>query len=495
MKKVILACCYLFINAISIGQNFQWVKNSSIETKKIVTDGDGNLYACSSNSIIKYDSNGNILWQQNITGASYDIIVAGIVCDKYNNVYMSGAFGHTISIGSYSITSDAGGNSNTFLVKYNSAGVIQWVTRTHSNADGGADDIAIDNQDNVLLIGRFLDSMRIDSYVFDAPSTNQIFLAKYSASGLCLWAKHITSASFSGGMIGPKVKCDKTGNVYITGHFINYALFDSLQVNAHGGAADEDVFLAKLTQNGIPQWAKAIGGVYPETTGPMDVDSLGNIYLSGDYSSPTTYFDSYTLSSTASSPERFTAMYSALGNCLWVKNANALTLCAAGDGFYANTPSLLSKYDISGVVVWNKFVADASNKTIAINGNNIFIAGNFINSPSFDSYTLNNTSNSYIAKVELNTTAVEETNISFNVSIFPNPSSYLVNISLKLVSIKNPITICIKDFLGKYVYYENVNDCDEQLTKQLNLSYLSKGIYFIEISHGQKRIVKKIVLQ
>jgi hypothetical protein len=495
MKKIFSTIICLVLSICVNAQNFQWAKSTALNVgNEIVLDKQGSIYVMGSQSITKYNANGDSLWSQHIIGTSYDIILSGVVTDDSNNVYMAGAFGHTISIGSFTLTSDAGGNSNTFLVKYSSTGVIQWVTRTHSNGDGGADDISIDNQGNVLIIGRFLDSMKIDSFIFDAPSTSQIFLAKFSSNGFCLWAKHIESTSFNGGIIGPKVKCDKIGSVYITGHFSNYFLLDSLQINAHGGSSDQDIFLAKLTQNGFPLWVKAIGGAYSESTGPMDVDSLGNIYISGYYESPTAYFDNFIL--TCSSPQYFTAKYSSLGNCAWVNNNYSTSLCAAHDGYYANSPTLISKFDNLGYLQWIKSVNNAVNNSMITYQNNVFLTGSFNGTAVFDLFTLNSSSNQmFIAKLGYeNSASIDENENDLGLSIFPNPSSSMATIFIKSLHSKLSIILKINNSLGKTVYSDVLNEGEDRLL-QIDLSAFKKGIYFVELYADQRKLVKKLVVQ
>lgn len=496
--KIILLISFCFFLTHTQAQTFEWVKSgNTTSSNRIVIDRAGSLYTADWQSVAKYDSIGNFIWQQNIGGNSYDIIIAGIATDDSNNVYLAGAFGHTISIGPYTLTSDAGGNANTFLVKYNSGGVIQWVTRSHSNGDSGTDGITVDKQGNILLIGRFLDSLHLDSFVFDAPMTSQIFLAKYSPAGVCLWAKHLKSESFNGGAVSPKIKSDGLGNSYICGHFNSYALFDSLQVFAHGGQYDQDIFLSKIDPNGNFLWLKALGGNNEEIIyGPMDVDSIGNTYISSYFSSAPAYFDSYTL--TTNSYNYFTAKYDVNGNCKWAKYGATGGICAVSDGYYTSYPSLLAKYDTLGSLQWTKTVSGASNNAMVANNTDVYMTGNYNGSVSFDTCALSSTSNQmYIAKLSNPAppiiTNLKETENSTVFSVYPNPTTNILTISYQSKNVEN-LTLTINDSNGKRIYTDSQKKSSVQYAKTIDLSKQSKGAYYIELIADGKKSVKKVIL-
>lgn len=501
--KIIILIVFCLSMACTKAQTFEWAKvgNGSIATR-IVRDIAENLYVIDNQGVAKYNPIGNFTWQQNITGT--DCVITGIAVDTLNNLYVTGYFGGTIDIGTNILVSEAGGNGNTFLVKYNANGIIQWITRSHSNGDSDADGITVDKQGNILIIGRFLDSLRLDSFVFQAPLTSQVFLAKYSSSGVCLWAKHLISDSFDGGSNGPKIKSDKLGNTYISGHFISYALFDTIHIYAHGGQYDEDIFLTKIDASGNFLWAKALGGNLQEISGPMDVDSLGNTYISGYFSSAPTYFGGYTL--TTNWAGYFTAKYDTDGNCHWAKHGNANAICAANDGYYTNAPGLITKYDTLGSLQWTKTVSGASNNAMAAVNTDVYLTGSYTGSVNFDTCALSSTSNQmYIAKLSNPDppiiTNLKETENSIIFSVYPNPTGNTVTVSIQSTNHKNSFPLKITNTLSQIVYSETIKEITGSYTKQIDLNSLPKGIYFLELQSNsadapqKKTEVKKIVLQ
>lgn len=83
-----------------------------------------------------------------------------------------------------------------------------------------------------------------------ARGTQDIFVARYNAAGNLMWAKR------AGGKYADSVNdlvVDGSGNVYITGAFVNKADFGSIEVESEK-STDSDVFVAKLDGAGSWSW-------------------------------------------------------------------------------------------------------------------------------------------------------------------------------------------------------------------------------------------------
>ena len=92
------------------------------------------------------------------------------------------------------------------------------------------------------------------------------------------------------------------------------------------------------------------------------------------------------------------------------------------------------------------------------------------------------------AKVQLsNSTGLEKVKVLNNVKIYPNPASNWLYISDKDNTIKK---VMIKDIAGKNIL--QINDFKNK--RQIDISALEKGIYFIEmISNDNKLLIKKLI--
>ncbi len=76
-----------------------------------------------------------------------------------------------------------------------------------------------------------------------------------------------------------------------------------------------------------------------------------------------------------------------------------------------------------------------------------------------------------------------------NIDIFPNPSNGIFHIDMSAIQTKN-IKIDVYNFLGEKVWETNFNKSD----KNLNLSNLTKGVYYISFCSDKEIISKKITI-
>ncbi len=137
-------------------------------------------------------------------------------------------------------------DSGCFIVKYNNNGVIQWAR----SLGGEAKDINCDASGNIYLAGNFTGNLTIGSSTFNSGNQKDIFVVKFTATGLLSWAKTF------GGSNDDEVcalAVDNNSNCYITGLFRSNCTFGTLtlQDSTHFGS----MFLAKLNSVGNIQWA------------------------------------------------------------------------------------------------------------------------------------------------------------------------------------------------------------------------------------------------
>ena len=85
---------------------------------------------------------------------------------------------------------------------------------------------------------------------------------------------------------------------------------------------------------------------------------------------------------------------------------------------------------------------------------------------------------------------INEGNVTASVSVYPNPTTGLINIMVN--GLNENAVLTIYTFQGQSVYSEKVTG---NSTKELNLSYLSKGIYFIRINNEKTNILSKLIIQ
>ncbi len=111
---------------------------------------------------------------------------------------------------------------------------------------------------------------------------------------------------------GYAIDIDSEGNVYVTGYFQNTAVFGDTSLVSNGSA---DVFVAKYGASGQLLWVLSAGGDGYDFGKGISVDAAGNCYVTGQFRS-TAAFGNTNLVSNGSS-DIFVAKYSASGQLLW----------------------------------------------------------------------------------------------------------------------------------------------------------------------------------
>ena len=82
-----------------------------------------------------------------------------------------------------------------------------------------------------------------------------------------------------------------------------------------------------------------------------------------------------------------------------------------------------------------------------------------------------------------------------NCSVYPNPSNGRVTVSMNLSQNTQSLSLKVINTLGQEVYAQSYSRIGGQFTKELDLSDLAKGVYFLKLSDNQSTVYKKIVLQ
>lgn len=181
--------------------------------------------------------------------------------DESGNVLVAGQ-----TTGSLDGNTNAG-ESDVFLMKFNSFGVRQW---TVQRGTLGADECAalqVDGSGNAWLAGNTDDQLDGNTNAGEA----DILLMKIDGSGVHQWTvQHGGSArDFSHAL-----QIDGSGNAWIAGH--TYSSLDG-----HVNAGDVDLFVMKFDSVGAHQWTAQRGGPGEDIAHALQVDAAGNAWLAG----------------------------------------------------------------------------------------------------------------------------------------------------------------------------------------------------------------------
>ena len=481
--------------------------------------------------IIKYDSNGNVVWAKSPSGIGNGI---SIVVDGTGNTYVTGAF-YSSSITFGNITLTNGGSGNMFIVKYDTNGSVIWAKSAVGNSSGN--EIDIDGSGNSYVTGSFTSSTIMFGSITLVNTTagnGNMFIVKYDANGNAIWAKS-SLGSYADAGLG--IAVDGIGNAYVTGYFwsgSSVTFGSNTLINTASGSA---MFIVKYDTNGSVIWAKSPSGSNDYGGQGIAVDANSNSYVTGWFMGSIN-FGGTTINNPTNPAAAYIVKYDINGNLVWVKSStpgasganiavdlsentyvfgqlvgsvsfgnNTLINNSGGydDVFIAKLSKAISlqencdfSYSINNMVV--SFVKTNPNCTGFLwdfgNGNTSSINPNPIvtyatpgtYSPCFQCNTPVNCLSCVTIMVPGNgtggTTNINEKQNNSNISIYPNPTMGVFKISsdIKINSIE------IYNILGEKIFNQNY-------TNEINLSNYGKGIYFIKFYNGRNEYSQKIIVQ
>lgn len=270
--------------------------------------------------LVKYDTNGSLLWQKLLASATSDSFNAAGV-DSSGNIYAAGLS---------SVSGTLGGNAEWIIAKYNSSGTIQW-QRGYSNDAGNFRDqseyIAVDSSGNSYAVGYTSDS-----------STRDSTIAKWDSSGTFQWQREINQTTTNDLFYG--VTIDSSGNIYATGYCPDAGFSTILP------------FLTKWDSSGTLQWQRRLGEYGAGEA--VGCDSSGNVYVVGSfYSNADVHIAKYNSSGTIQWQRRLASANSEYGTDCVVSADGDIYLVGASDNSGTND-IILAKYNASGTIQWQR---------------------------------------------------------------------------------------------------------------------------------------------
>jgi hypothetical protein len=405
--------------------------------------------------IVKYDTNGNVLWAKS-AGGNVDEEGYSVSADKFGNVYVVGSFvSPTIAFGSTTLTNATsnGGNSDIFIAKYDVNGNVVWAQRAGTPPGDNAYSVSADVNGNIFVTGMFAGTITFGSFSLTTVGNGWgAFIVKCDSMGNYLWAKG------AGGLDegGNSVSADLNGNVFLTGYFVIPTITFGSTTLTNASASNDDAFIVKYDSTGNMLWAQRVGGTSNDKGYCVSTDRFGNAFVTGGFYSNSIVLGSNTfnVSSSGSLDHSFIAKYDPNGNVLC---ASVLT-SGGDDNIGVGTDSLGNAYiggDFTGPFVVH------------------FVVGS-------DTLILSGVEDVFVAKYYCDfTNTITENKNEGIFSIYPNPSNGKFTLNSKItngeISPLESVTIC--NVLGEIVFQSKINS----QTTTIDLSDKASGIYFVNV--------------
>ncbi len=237
----------------------------------------------SGNFICKFDALGNFLWArdygENVSDYGAAPVTAAV--DMENNVYLTGVSLHLVDS-----INDLNYENNIFAVKFDSSGNIIWENVWVNYFMDISASIFVDNAANVYITGSYYTRIDFDPgqgtfYLSDMDEEDTMpdaFILKLDSLGNFVWAKQIGG---EGLQFGFSCNIDRNGNIYVLGLFLGDTDFDPGPDVYNFTKNGTGVSVVKFTEHGNLAWVKQIEGNGDIWPGSMVLDVQANIYITG----------------------------------------------------------------------------------------------------------------------------------------------------------------------------------------------------------------------
>ncbi|MNK15903.1 hypothetical protein D3C87_340570 [compost metagenome] len=389
-------------------------------------------------SVVKLDSNGNLLWYKILSITDADIADFRAIAINADD---------TIYIGYDSFM-------DSYITKYSSTGT-ELLSIEQKNVNR-ITSVAVDTEGNIYAAGG---CAGIDSKYagVDIPTNFDYnsYVVKYSPQGTYQWLKYVEDITCPD---TPTVLVHTPNEIYFSSYLFTNNNFDDIEIE---GPTDfsEDIFIAKLNASGNFQWVREASGTGSVTIGNrnyLNLDNTGNIYFTGGTSGTINWGNgvSTNVSSALIQNDVLVLKYNSNGNVLLAKTAGG----ASDDRIDGVTINGLGDIFVSGIAIGNITFDDIEHEA-----------------PEFDSYP-------FLAKISSGTMGTILLKPK-TIIVYPNPSSDYITIA----GIDEKLKGTIINALG-----QKVKDFETSSTSPISITTLPQGTYFITIeNHKALKFIKQ----
>jgi len=269
-----------------------------------------------------------------------------------------------------------------------------------------------------------------------------------------------------------RVVADEFGNIYVTGYFSGRAVFSG---QTYIGKGAFDIFLAKYSGSGDLVWLKSAGSSQNDVSYGLAIDTFGNIYVTGYFTSSATFGEA----------------------------GNTTTLSSSG-----NNDIFLAKYDSDGNFVWAKKAGGpgedrAQNLTIDIY-NNIYLTGYFEERCTFGSQTATSqgSTDAFIAQYDtagnchwvhsLGSSGLDK---SFGVTVDSSGNSYITGFFYYAAILSNSTDTLLGDGLSSDIFICKYNPSGDVLLAERVGGYYNDAAFGIAVDKDKAIFVTGYFLE
>lgn len=204
-------------------------------------------------------------WSQGLIGQG-DKYPAGVSVDQDGNITVAGEFENAIDLGGGELKADTSLMQNdVFVARYDASGKHVWSKKLGDAGEQALYGFAADRDGNVILTGWSETVIEFEGTLLSGE-----FVLKLGPGGEVAWSLPY----------GNNLAVDGEGNIILAGGFIEPYTIGGKTLTSAGG---RDVFIAKFDPSGKFLWAISAGGAGSEYMHQVAVDGAGNVVVAGQY--------------------------------------------------------------------------------------------------------------------------------------------------------------------------------------------------------------------
>jgi hypothetical protein len=300
-------------------------------------------------------------------GSIQDDSAMDCASDNSGNVYVVGYFQDSADFNpdSGTTTLTSLGGTDSFISKFSSAGVFQW-----ARSWGGdqpltietAETIVLDGSNNAYVVGEFEGTVDFKPGTTKdertALGSRDLYMCKYSWTGGYLWVKAWGGSTASDEDMGNDIAYDGSAKIYVIGEFGGTVDFNPHidLVEEKTSVGQKDVFLSCFDLDGNFLWVKTWGGSLNDYGSSVDIDTEGNICVTGAFRSLNIDFDpgpGSTIIASKGDRDIYVSKFNPEGSFMWVKTFGSTGL-DQGLGIITDTNDMIyTTGNFSGTIDFN----------------------------------------------------------------------------------------------------------------------------------------------
>lgn len=337
----------------------------------------------------------------------------GIAIDNSGNYYVAGHFEGQIKFTTQDGFTTSQGGKDGFIAKFNAAGVLLWKVFMSSTNNESIEDLEIDVNGNVYVVGYCSNQMTVYPSSGNAQTVNApyygVFVLKLTTNGGWGWCQPFSAYKIN------DLALDGSGNPHIAGSFLGTITIGGTTLTSVSSSYDAYVAKLNTSSNGNVIWAFAEGGSQSDGAGGLAVDNSGNVFVTGWYDGTADFgaspsVQSLTARGSIGYSDIFLAKYNSSGGLAWVRTAGGnsadegrrIAVNTAGTEVYlvgefygtilfgtglgtnaltsaGSTDIVIAKYDGSGNILFSTKAGggynDIPNAIVLTSSNNFYLTG------------------------------------------------------------------------------------------------------------------------